>query len=136
LKGNTANGHAIYTAICAACHRKGDEGRDIGPNLATVQSWTPDQILVNVLDPNREVAPNFVLYIVETNDGRLLSGLITNETATGISLKGADGVELSVARAEIKSLKSTGLSMMPEGLEAGINPQQMADVIAFIRGQP
>jgi putative membrane-bound dehydrogenase-like protein len=133
LKGDAEAGHKIYQTICAACHRKGDEGRDIGPNLATVQNWPPEQILVNVLDPNREVVANFLLYVVETTDGRTLSGLITNETAGSIGLKGADGVEQSVPRAEIKSLKSTGLSLMPEGLEAGINPQQMADVIEFLR---
>jgi len=133
LKGDAEAGHKVYQTICAACHRKGEEGRDIGPNLATILNWTPDQILVNVLDPNREVVANFILYVVETNDGRTLSGLITNETASSIGLKGADGVEQTIARAEIKSLKSTGLSLMPEGLEAGITPQQMADVIEFLR---
>lgn len=133
LKGDAEAGHKIYQTICAACHRKGDEGRDIGPNLATVQNWPPEQILVNVLDPNREVVANFLLYVVETNDGRILSGLITNETSGSIGLKGADGVEQSVPRTEIKSLKSTGLSLMPEGLEAGITAQQMADVIEFLR---
>jgi len=133
LKGDAEAGHKIYQTICAACHRKGDEGRDIGPNLATVQNWPPEQILVNVLDPNREVVANFLLYVVETNDGRILSGLITNETSGSIGLKGADGVEQSVPRTEIKSLKSTGLSLMPEGLEAGITAQQMTDVIEFLR---
>ena len=133
LKGDAEAGHKVYQTICAACHRKGDEGRDIGPNLSTVQSWAPDQLLTNILDPNREFAPNFVLYVVETNDGRTLSGLITTETGSSVGLKGADGVEQSVSRAEIKSLKSTGLSLMPEGLEAGITSQKMADVIEFIR---
>lgn len=133
MKGNAEAGHTVYQTICAACHRKGEEGRDIGPNLATVQNWPPEQILVNVLDPNREVVANFLLYVVETHDGRTLSGLITNETAASIGLKGADGVEQSVPRTEIKSLKNTGFSLMPEGLEAGITPQQMADVIAFLR---
>ncbi len=116
------------------CHRKGDEGRDIGPNLATVLSWTPEQLLTNILDPNREVAPNFLLYIVETNDDRILSGIITNETPASVNLKGADGVEQSVPRSEVKSLKSAGISLMPEGVEAAVTPQQMADLMAFIRG--
>jgi putative membrane-bound dehydrogenase-like protein len=134
LKGDTEAGHKVFQTICAACHRKGDEGRDIGPNLATVLSWTPEQLLTNILDPNREVAPNFLLYIVETNDRRILSGIITNETPATVSLKGADGVEQSLPRSEVKSLKSAGVSLMPEGVEAAITPQQMADVMAFIRG--
>lgn len=134
LKGDVEAGHKVYQTICVACHRKGDEGRDIGPNLATVLAWTPEQLLTNILDPNREVAPNFLLYIVETNDNRILSGIITNETPASVSLKGADGVEQSVPRSEVKSLKSAGVSLMPEGVEAAVNPQQMADLMAFIRG--
>jgi putative heme-binding domain-containing protein len=133
LKGDPKAGHMIYQAACAVCHRKGTEGRDIGPNLATVQSWSNEQILTNILDPNREVSPNFLLYAVELNDGRLVSGLITSENAGSIALKGADGIEQNVARNEVKSLKSTGMSLMPEGLEAALTPQQVADVMAFLR---
>lgn len=133
LKADAAAGHKVYQTICAACHRKGDEGRDIGPNLATIMSWSSEQMLTNILDPNREVSPNFLLYIVETNDGRTLSGLITSETPTSVALKGADGVEQSVSRSEVKSLKSAGISLMPEGLEASSTPQQMADLMAFLK---
>jgi putative heme-binding domain-containing protein len=135
LKGDADAGHTIYATICAVCHRKGAEGRDIGPNLATVQSWSNEQILTNILDPNREVSPNFLLYAVELNDGRSLAGLITSETPASIVLKGADGIEQSVARSEVKSLKSTGMSLMPEGLEAALTPQQIADVMAFLQGK-
>jgi putative membrane-bound dehydrogenase-like protein len=133
LKGDATSGHVIYTTVCAVCHRKGVEGRDIGPNLATVQSWTDEQILTNILDPNREVSPNFLLYAVELTDGRTLAGLITSETPASIALKGADGIELNIARSDVKSLKSTGMSLMPEGLEAALTPQQVADVMAFLR---
>jgi putative heme-binding domain-containing protein len=133
LKGDSEAGHKVYQAVCAACHRKGDEGRDVGPNLGTVLSWGPEQLMTNILDPNREVAPNFLLYIVETNDGRTLSGLITSENPGSVSLKGADGTEQSVPRSEVKSLKSAGISLMPEGLETAVTPQQMADLIEFIR---
>lgn len=131
--GNTEAGRKIYEAACAVCHVKGSIGRDVGPNLATVVSWTPEQLLTNILDPNREVSPNFLLYTLETTDGRTFAGLITAETAGNVSLKGADGVEQTVARREMKSLRSTGVSLMPEGLEGSITPQQMADLIAFLR---
>ena len=133
LQGDATAGHVIYTSACAVCHRKGPEGRDIGPNLGTVLSWTNDQLLTNILDPNREVSPNFLLYSVELKDGRTLAGLITSETPTSIALKGADGIEQNVIRSEVKSLKSTGLSLMPEGLEAALTPQQLADLMAFLR---
>ncbi len=131
--GDATRGAKIYETACMVCHRHQDRGNDVGPNLATIQAWTAEQILTNVLDPNREVSPNFALYIVETNDGRTLSGLITSETAGNVTLRRADGGTDTVLRGEIKSLTSPGISLMPEGLEAAINPQQMADLIAYLK---
>lgn len=133
LTGDPANGAKIYAAACMVCHRHLDKGNDIGPNLGTVKGWTPEQILTNVLDPNREVSPNFALYMVETTDGRTLGGLIASETAGNLTLKRADGGTDQVLRSEIKSLASPGISLMPEGLEAALSPQQMADLIAFLK---
>ena len=133
MTGDTTRGAKIYETLCMVCHRHLDRGNDVGPNLGTIKAWTAEQILTNVLDPNREVSPNFALYIVETNDGRTLSGLITSETAGNLTLKRADGGTDTVLRNEIKSLTSPGISLMPEGLEAAITPQQMADLIAYLK---
>ncbi|MBX7210645.1 MAG: c-type cytochrome [Verrucomicrobiaceae bacterium] len=130
---DAARGEKIYETACMICHKHGDKGNDIGPHLGTIKAWTPEQILTNVLDPNREVSPNFALYIIETNDGRTLSGLIASETAGNMVLKLADGSQQSLLRTDIKSLSSPGISLMPEGLEAAITPQQMADLIEFLR---
>ena len=86
LTGDPTRGAKIYETLCMVCHRHLDRGNDVGPNLGTIKAWTAEQILTNVLDPNREVSPNFALYIVETNDGRTLSGLITSETAGNLTL--------------------------------------------------
>ncbi len=134
LSGDPARGARIYETACMICHRHGDRGNDIGPHLGTVKGWTPEQILTNVLDPNREVSPNFALYLIETNDGRTLTGLISSETAGNLVLKLADGSQQSLLRSDIKSLTSPGLSLMPEGLEAAITQAQMADLIAFLKG--
>lgn len=133
MAGDATRGKTVYTAVCAVCHRFKDEGRDIGPNLATTLAWTPEQMLTNILDPNREVSPNFAQYLVELQDGRLLVGMLTGESATSLSLKGADAVEHTITRSQVKSLKSTGLSLMPEGLEAALTLQQLADLIAYLR---
>ena len=133
MAGDATRGAKIYETACMVCHRHLDRGNDVGPNLGTIKAWTAEQILTNVLDPNREVSPNFALYIIETNDGRTLSGLITSETAGNLTLKRADGGTDTVLRSEIKSLTSPGISLMPEGLEAAITPQQMADLIAYLK---
>lgn len=126
-------GSKVYETACMVCHKFADKGNDVGPHLGTIKAWTAEQLVTNILDPNREVSPNFALYLVETKDGRTLSGLITSETAGNLTLKRADGGTDTVLRSEIKSLTSPGISLMPEGLEAAITPQQMADLIAYLK---
>jgi putative heme-binding domain-containing protein len=92
----------------------------------------PEAILLNVLDPNREVNPQFLNYAVMTTDGRQLTGLIAAETATSITLKRADNATDTVLRIDIEQLKSTGMSLMPEGMEKQIDQAAMADLLAFL----
>lgn len=135
ITGDAIRGSKVYETACMVCHKFADKGNDVGPHLGTIKAWTAEQLVTNILDPNREVSPNFSLYLVETNDGRALSGLIASETAGNLTLKRADGGTDTVLRSEIKSLTSPGISLMPEGLEAAITPQQMADLIAYLKAE-
>jgi putative heme-binding domain-containing protein len=92
-------------------------------------------VMTHVLDPNREVAPNFVQYIVTIDDGRVSTGIIANETATSITLKRAENVQETILRQNIEELASTGTSLMPEGMEKKILPQEMADLLAYVLGK-
>ena len=132
MKGDTARGQKIFETACATCHRAGDLGKEVGPNLATTRQWSPEQMLSNILDPNREVAPNFVGYSVETKDGRTLDGIITDESVASLTLKRAEGVTETVLRRDIAQLSGSGLSLMPEGLESAVTVEQMADLLAFL----
>ena len=131
--GDAARGRTVYELACQVCHRHGEVGNDVGPHLGTIRAWTPDQILTNILDPNREVSPNFALYVIETRQGGSLSGIITGETEATMTLRLADGSEAVVDRSAIATITSPGVSLMPEGLEAVVSPRQMADLIAFLR---
>ncbi len=133
LKGDGSRGQKVFEKNCMVCHRSGNVGNDVGPNLETVRDWDSEKILVNILDPNREVAPNFVSYEIELKDGALLSGIIVSETAGSLSLKRADSVQETVLRQNIQKISSSGMSLMPEGLEAAVLPQDMADLLAFLR---
>jgi putative heme-binding domain-containing protein len=126
----------VFETACAACHRLGELGQDVGPNLATIRHWNPEQVLINILDPNREVAPNFLGYTVETKDGRTLDGLIVEESVSSITLKRSDGVTETVLRRDVAQLAGSGLSLMPEGLENAVTIGQMADLIAFLLPAP
>ncbi len=133
IHGDPVGGEKVYQAACLVCHKHGSQGNDVGPHLGTIKAWTPEQILTNILDPNREVSPNFALYVIEMVDGRTLSGIVASESGGTVVLKRADGGQETILRSEIKSLSSPGISLMPEGLEAAITPRQMADLIEFLR---
>jgi putative heme-binding domain-containing protein len=132
LKGDGARGKALFAKACAACHRLENVGHEIGPNLAAMQNRGPETILLNVLDPSREVNPQYLTYLVVTSQGRALTGMITAETATSITLKRADDQTDIVLRADIEEIRSTGMSLMPDGLEKDLDQQALADLIAYL----
>ena len=109
--------------MCSVCHRLENVGTEIGPNLATLQNRGAEAILLNVLDPNREVNPQYVNYILVTTEGRSITGLIAAETATSVTLKRQENATDTVLRANIEELRSTGQSIMPEGLEKQLDQQ-------------
>jgi putative heme-binding domain-containing protein len=132
LPGDPQRGREVFTKTCASCHKLQGTGHEIGPNLAAMKARGPEAILLNVLDPNREVNPQYLTYAVLTTDGRQLTGILAAETATSITLQRADNATDTVLRIDIEQLRSTGLSLMPEGLEKQIDPQAMADLIAYL----
>ena len=132
LAGDSARGEQVFNKTCAVCHRP-ENGVRAGPNLATLEDRSPATLLIAILDPNREVKPNFVNYVIQTNDGQDLSGVIAGETATSLTLRRPGGGEDVILRRNVKAMRSTGLSLMPEGLETGIDYQQMADLMRFLQ---
>jgi putative heme-binding domain-containing protein len=135
LTGNADHGREVFKKNCAICHRKDGHGTEVGADLATVVTRTPEALLISILDPNREVDPKYLQYTVLTVDGLAKSGMIAGETATSITLKREEGVTETVPRAEIESIQSTGMTLMPEGLEKSIDKQSLADLIAYLRDQ-
>jgi putative heme-binding domain-containing protein len=107
-------------------------GNEIGPSLASFRTRGPEAILVNVLDPNREVNPQYVNYLLVTADGRSVTGMIASETANSVTLRRAENATDTVERADIEELRSSGMSIMPEGLEKQIDPAAMADLLAYL----
>jgi putative membrane-bound dehydrogenase-like protein len=136
IPGNAERGRAVLKRDCAACHRFGDAGHDVGPNLAQIRHRSPAEMLIAILDPNREVGPNFMQYAAALDDGRVVIGLVASETPTSITLRRAENQQETVLRGNIEQLASTGLSLMPEGFEKKLTPQDLADLIALLRAGP
>ncbi|MFK7734822.1 MAG: PVC-type heme-binding CxxCH protein [Pirellulaceae bacterium] len=126
------NGRRVFQKHCAACHRHEDEGYELGPSLAAMKSRGARSLLTNILDPNREVNPEFVNYLAITKDGNTVSGMIRSESATELQLVAAANEQTRLPRSDIDQLRSTGKSLMPEGFESSIDLQSMADLIAFL----
>jgi putative membrane-bound dehydrogenase-like protein len=132
LTGNVEKGQALFVEQCNKCHLLEGKGFAVGPDLAAIGNRGAEAILLNIIDPNREINPAYVNYIVETTDWETYSGIISSETATSLTLQRASGEADTILRVNIESAESAELSLMPEGLEEAIDPQAMADLIAYL----
>jgi putative heme-binding domain-containing protein len=136
LEADVTRGALVFERTCSKCHRIGIVGHSVGPDISDTRARAADALLYDVLDPNRRVDPQYSEYIVVTKDGRLLNGLLVSETPQTITLKQAEGRQVSVERSEVEELRSTNRSLMPEGIEKDVSIQQMADLLAFLRQSP
>lgn len=136
LKGDAAKGKVVFKNVCSTCHRLDGEGTAVGPDLATMQNRGAETVLVNILDPNREVLPQYYTYQLTTDDGLSIVGLITAETSNSVTMRRADATKVSIQRTNIEQLTSTGISAMPDGLEKQIDVSAMADLLAYLLNRP
>ncbi len=130
--GDATRGEKVYAAVCAACHRYAGRGMEIGPNLETIRGWDAAKVMLNILDPNREVAANYIAYIVDLQDGSSVSGMITEETPGSIKLRRVGAPEETILRQNIAKISSSAVSLMPEGLESTLSIQDMTDLLTFL----
>ena len=131
-KGDLTKGQVHFMARCMACHKAGANGIAVGPDLITVKTKGREALLEAILMPHKEVASQFIAYNVNTKAGQSLAGIITNDTASSMTIRMMGGAEMALQRADIKGSSSTGQSLMPEGLETGMSVADMADLISFI----
>jgi putative membrane-bound dehydrogenase-like protein len=132
LAGDRARGKAVFAKTCSACHLLDGTGSAVGPDLAALANKSPLYLLSEILDPNRNLDSRYVEYQATLKDGRLVSGVLAAETATGITLRGQQGKEETILRADLEKLRGTAKSLMPEGLEKDVPPQDMADLLAYL----
>jgi putative membrane-bound dehydrogenase-like protein len=135
LKPHAANGRAIFNRACAACHRLDREGAHVGPDLFGVRNQPKETILLHIVVPEHEIAPGFDAYLAEFKDGRTLLGILTSETAESVALRQPGGHEETILRSNIASLTASPTSLMPAGLEAAMTRQELADLLAYLRGE-
>lgn len=133
LKNGVAErGRAVFQKNCTPCHKFKGVGNEVGPNIAARQDKSNDGLLREVLDPNRAVDAHYVAYVAVTTDGVVKTGILSEETGNAITLLGQNGDKTILLRSQLESLTSSGKSLMPEGLEKQITPEEMADLIKFL----
>lgn len=131
-------GRKLYQENCATCHESvidpsGLQQAAIGPALANLKAWNDGQWVAAILDPNATVEPKYRQYRVLTDSGQVFAGRVLDQSDDVILLGMADGRRVPVNRGELESMQDSGVSLMPEGFEAKLTKDQMADLITFLR---
>jgi putative membrane-bound dehydrogenase-like protein len=128
--GDAAHGRQLFVQNCAICHRYNGEGKDIAPDLTGMGAHGAAELIIHVLDPNREVEPNYYAYSVETKDGETYDGIITRENKNSLTLRNAAG-DMEIKLENVKGRRNTGLSLMPNGFEA-LGGDNLRDILAYL----
>jgi putative heme-binding domain-containing protein len=135
LTPQAENGRVIFRKACANCHRLDREGVAVGPDLFGIRNQPKETLLLHIILPEHEIAPQYVAYSVQTSDGRVLNGLLAAETANSITLRQALGKEETVLRDDIDQMQASTLSLMPQELEKQMSKQELCDLLAYLKGE-
>jgi putative membrane-bound dehydrogenase-like protein len=134
MKADALRGQAVFKKNCTICHRLENEGFEVGPDLlSALRNKSAEQLLNDILDPSREVDSRYLNYQITTKKGQVFSGLIAADTASSVTLRRGEKAEDTILRDQIEEIQATGKSLMPEGLEAQLSQQDVADLIAYLQ---
>jgi putative membrane-bound dehydrogenase-like protein len=133
--GDARSGRELYRKHCATCHRLFGEGETIGPDLTHANRKDRDYLLVSIVDPSALIRKEYVSYVVQTTDGRVLTGLMAAQTPGSITLVGAKNERTTIPREKIESIQESPVSLMPENLLRQLKPQQVRDLFAYLQSE-
>ena len=134
LRGEAGHGKQIFEDACARCHLPRKQGGRIGPDLSGINMKTKDELLTAILNPSAAIEQRFVNYLITTTDGRMYDGVLANETPGGVTLRGGAEEDVTILRPQIQEIRASSISLMPEDIEKTLKKQDLADVIAYLRG--
>ena len=139
-RGNIERGRELFAAAeksqCIKCHRLGETGGRVGPDLAGIGSrFSRIHLIESILQPSRTIAPSYGTVVIELSDGRVFAGVKQNETESTVSLGDKEGRTHQIPKSEIESIRLQPTSTMPEGLEKAMSDQQFVDLIEFLASQ-
>jgi len=130
--GDAAAGKIVYKNQCSKCHQHQGEGTKIGPDMTGVAAHPKKEILINIMDPNRDVEGNFRQYVVSTKGGKILTGMLASETKSSIELIDTEAKKQTVLREDIDEIKASDRSLMPEGFEKQLSKPDLVNLLEFL----
>jgi putative membrane-bound dehydrogenase-like protein len=130
--GNPRAGARVFDKVCAQCHMIYGKGQNVGSDITHNGRGSFDQLLSNVLDPSLIIGAAYQATTVATSDGRILSGLLVEDSPARVVLKLPGGKLETIARGDVEEEKVSSLSLMPEDLEKQLQPQEIIDLFAFL----
>jgi putative heme-binding domain-containing protein len=131
--GNLYRGKRIFGNVCGTCHRLFNEGGRIGPDLTSYAREDVEGMIRNILHPSAEIREGYETYAVITEDGRTVTGFLTDRSDRSLAIRGLDGQDVMLPRDKVERTRPLGRSLMPEGLLDGLSDQQIRDLFAYLR---
>jgi len=128
-----AHGAALFRQHCGTCHQAHGVGVAVGPALDGEAKQPEETLLVSILAPNAQITAGYTTYTLLTTGGQVFTGLLTADTASSVTLKQQEGKTQTVLRKDIEELKASPVSLMPESLGKALSPQDVADILAWLR---
>jgi len=126
-------GKLIFEQKCATCHQLFGKGQKIGPDLTSAERQTLAPLVGHIVDPSANIRPEFRAFVVETKDGRVITGLVAEETAGAVTLLDAKGERIVIPRERIGEMKASSVSLMPEKILDTLSDQEIIDFFAYLR---
>ncbi|WLD14004.1 PVC-type heme-binding CxxCH protein [Planctellipticum variicoloris] len=130
--GDARKGQEVYKKICAQCHKIYGEGAEVGPEITLNGRNDYTQLLSNVFDPSLVIGAGYRSYTVATDEGRVINGLLVEDSPQRVVLKVQGGKQEIIPRDQIEDFKVSEISLMPEGIEKQYTPQELIDLFAFL----
>jgi len=132
-EGDAQRGSALYDRHCAACHTANASRSRLGPDLAALSAPTAESLSESILLPSRDIDAKYRSVAIETSDGRTVVGLLLEEGATSVRIQTSQEASETILRDSIESLATRQVSFMPEGLDRTLSPEDVRDLIAFLK---
>jgi len=126
------SGQALFKQHCATCHTLFGEGGQTGPNLTGYERTNLEFLLLAIVDPSAGIREEFTQFQVATLDGRVLTGLLENQTPNAITLRGANNQTTVINRDDLEILQAMPTSLMPDGLTQKLTDDQIVDLFAYL----